>query len=172
MILMKRLWFLIFFSIMSRLLCGNVYFKHLGKSDGLSQISVVSICQDELGRMWFGTLEGLSCYDGNGMTVYKPSLVRENSFLGNEVHNLVSAQGNVFFTSDRTLVRYDVRQETFHDLQLKASCLYSDGHNVWRLFAIVSFVGILWKIVSHSYIACLSVILLQTFIQIRQAAFG
>lgn len=116
---------------MSRLLCGNVYFKHLGKSDGLSQISVVSICQDELGRMWFGTLEGLSCYDGNGMTVYKPSLIRDNSFLGNEVHNLVSGQGNVFFTSDGNLVRYDVRQETFHDLRLKVSCLFSDGHNVW-----------------------------------------
>ena len=33
-----------------------MYFKHLGKTDGLSQISVISICQDELGRMWFGTL--------------------------------------------------------------------------------------------------------------------
>lgn len=116
---------------MSRLLCGNVYFKHLGKSDGLSQISVVSICQDELGRMWFGTLEGLSCYDGNGMTVYKPSLIRDNSFLGNEVHNLVSGQGNVFFTSDGILSRYDLRQETFHDLHFKASCLYSDGRDVW-----------------------------------------
>ena len=68
---MKKLWLFILFLIISRMLCGNVYFKHLGKADGLSQISVVSICQDELGRMWFGTLEGLSCYDGNEMVVYK-----------------------------------------------------------------------------------------------------
>ena len=61
---MKRkilLYVLLFVSITLR---GNVYFKHLGKTDGLSQISVISICQDELGRMWFGTLEGLSFYDG------------------------------------------------------------------------------------------------------------
>ena len=108
---MKKLWLFILFLIISRMLCGNVYFKHLGKADGLSQISVVSICQDsqisvvsicqdELGRMWFGTLEGLSCYDGNEMVVYKPSVAKEYSFLGNEVHKLVSGQGNIFFTSD------------------------------------------------------------------------
>ena len=42
----------------------NTNFKHLGKAEGLSQVSVLSICQDELGRMWFGTIEGLNCYDG------------------------------------------------------------------------------------------------------------
>ena len=103
------------------MLCGNVYFKHLGKADGLSQISVVSICQDELGRMWFGTLEGLSCYDGNEMVVYKPSVAKEYSFLGNEVHKMVSGQGNIFFTSDSELIRYDLRKEAFYDLHLKAS---------------------------------------------------
>ena len=128
---MKKLWLFILFLIISRMLCGNVYFKHLGKADGLSQISVVSICQDELGRMWFGTLEGLSCYDGNEMVVYKPSVAKEYSFLGNEVHKLVSGQGNIFFTSDGELIRYDLRKEAFYDLHLKASCLYSDGSDVW-----------------------------------------
>lgn len=129
---MKRLCFVILGLIISWILCGsNIYFKHLGKGDGLSQISVVSICQDELGRMWFGTLEGLNCYDGNEIIVYKPSLMKECNFLGNEVHNLVSGPGSVFFTSDGTLVRYDLRYETFHDLHLKASCLYSDGRDVW-----------------------------------------
>lgn len=73
-----------------------MYFKHLGKTDGLSQISVISICQDELGRMWFGTLEGLSCYDGNSMTVYKPSQDSVRSFLGNNVDNLVISR-EIFF---------------------------------------------------------------------------
>ena len=48
-----------------------VYFKHLGMSDGLSQVSVMSIYQDRLGRMWFGTREGVSVYDGERMRVYK-----------------------------------------------------------------------------------------------------
>lgn len=128
---MKRLWLLTLFSSMFSLLYGEVYFRHLGKSDGLSQISVISIGQDELGRMWFGTLEGLNCYDGYAIKVYKPSSLKANTFPGNEVHHLACGAGNVFFTSDQTLVRYDIRQETFHDLHLKASCLYSDSHNVW-----------------------------------------
>ena len=33
--------------------------------DGLSSLSVVSIYQDPLGRMWFGTTEGLNIYNGN-----------------------------------------------------------------------------------------------------------
>ena len=56
---MKRYLLLYLFLAASLTIHGNIYFKHLGKSEGLSQISVVSICQDELGRMWFGTLEGL-----------------------------------------------------------------------------------------------------------------
>ena len=44
------------------------YFKNIGVKDGLSQPSILSIHQDELGRMWFGTLQGLSIYDGNVLT--------------------------------------------------------------------------------------------------------
>ena len=41
------------------------YFKHIGLSEGLTQPSVMAIYQDRLGRMWFGTKEGISQYDGN-----------------------------------------------------------------------------------------------------------
>ena len=47
------------------------YFKNIGVKDGLSQPSILSIHQDELGRMWFGTLQGLSIYDGNEMITLK-----------------------------------------------------------------------------------------------------
>lgn len=124
--------------LMCLLLCifctlrGNVYFKHLSKADGLSQISVVSICQDELGRMWFGTLEGLSCYDGTNMTVYKPSQANTETFLGNEIHNIVSdKQGNIFFTSDRVLIRYNLSKEQFSPQLQGVSCVHAQGGEVW-----------------------------------------
>lgn len=111
---------------------GNIYFKHLGKADGLSQISVVSICQDELGRMWFGTLEGLSCYDGTSMTVYKPSQANTETFLGNEIHNIVSdKRGNLFFTSDRVLIRYNLAKERFSPQLQDASCIHAQNEKVW-----------------------------------------
>lgn len=131
----KTVLLILLLSLTTHLLGGHIFFNHLGKSNGLSQISVVSICQDELGRMWFGTLEGLNCYDGNGMTVYKPSLITEYPFFGNEVHNLVSGQGHVFFTSDHHLIRFDVHKETFHDLHHRAKCLYADGQHVWAAVA-------------------------------------
>ena len=106
---MKRKSLLCLFLIISVAIHGNIYFKHLGKSDGLSQISVLSICQDELDRMWFGTLEGLNCYDGNQMKTYKPSPDNKDYFGGNEISHIVSdKQGNLFFTSDGKLIRYDL----------------------------------------------------------------
>ena len=50
-----------------------IYFKHIGMQEGLSQLSVMAIYQDNLGRMWFGTEEGISIYDGVQTKVYKPS---------------------------------------------------------------------------------------------------
>ena len=39
------------------------YFKHIGREEGLSQSSVMAIYQDKLGRMWFGTREGVNIYN-------------------------------------------------------------------------------------------------------------
>ena len=36
-------------------------FKALGVEDGLSQITVSDICQDEKSRIWIATLDGLNC---------------------------------------------------------------------------------------------------------------
>lgn len=129
---MKKHLLLLFFLCLSHSIWGNIYFKHLGKPEGLSSFSVLSICQDELGRMWFGTLEGVSCYDGNAVNVYKPSLIDNADFLGNEVGNIVSDKnGSVFFTSDGMLVRYDIYKEQFFPLQQRASCLNVCGKDVY-----------------------------------------
>ena len=123
------LWLLLLFSLSLR---GNIYFKHLGKSDGLSQISVVSICQDELGRMWFGTQEGLNCYDGHRMRVFKPSLNDRQAFAGNDFRNLVTdGKGNLFFTADGNLVRYDLHADRFIPQQKRTSSLFACDGTVW-----------------------------------------
>lgn len=70
--------------------------------------------------------------DGNSITVYKPSEEGTKSVLGNESKDLVSdKQGNIFFISDGTLIRYDLRKEQFSSLQRKAGCLHAQGHDVW-----------------------------------------
>ena len=126
-----------FFYLLLCSLCGtvaqaNIYFKHLGKSDGLSQISVMSISQDELGRMWFGTFEGLNCWDGTTMTVYNPSEEPDGVFTGGGVFDLVcDKRGSVFFISSNRLVRYDLQNERFIKELSHASCIHSGKNEVW-----------------------------------------
>ena len=117
---MKRFLCILFFCLAACGAWANVYFRHLGKAEGLSQISVLSICQDEAGRMWFGTLEGLNCYDGNRITVYKPSNVPYVEAFGNQTHDLISDKaGSLFFISDGALLRYDLYTERFEDTRLR-----------------------------------------------------
>lgn len=45
-------------------------FSHLTVDDGLSNNSILSICQDSRGFMWFGTYHGLNKFDGYRITPY------------------------------------------------------------------------------------------------------
>ena len=90
------------------------YFHHLGVPEGLAHPSVMSICQDSLGRMWFGTENGLSIYDGSRLQSYKPYELRDGklTFRGSVVRGLVCDRyGDVHFLADGEWVHYDVRTE-------------------------------------------------------------
>ena len=101
-----------------------IYFKHIGMKEGLSQLSVMSIYQDELGRMWFGTEEGLSVFDGVHVTTHKPTLKNETNketTVGNSIDFITGDnQGNIYFNSDNSLVRYNLHTQQF-------SCLKQSG---------------------------------------------
>lgn len=61
----------LFLLLFSTLPATAEYFRNLGLQNGLSQPSVLSIAQDGLGRMWFGTQEGINMYDGEQITYVK-----------------------------------------------------------------------------------------------------
>ena len=88
-----------------------IHFRHIGMKEGLSQLSVMAIYQDKLGRMWFGTEEGLSIYDGVNTIAYKPADYKTsgNFIIGNKIHYITDdREGNVYFNADNTLIRYDI----------------------------------------------------------------
>lgn len=112
-----------------------IYFKHIGMQEGLSQLSVMAIYQDKLGRMWFGTEEGISIYDGVQTKVYKPSeFHRQNANpIGNQTHFIAGdKKGNVFFDSDQSLICYDIQTQKF-------SCLRESN-----VYTVASVKGTIW----------------------------
>ena len=109
--------------------------------EGLSQLSVMAIYQDNLGRMWFGTEEGINIYDGVQTKVYKPSeFHRQNTNpIGNQTHFIAGdKEGNVFFDSDNSLIRYDIRTQKF-------SCLRKSN-----VYAVASIKGTIWVGIADS----------------------
>ena len=99
-----------------------VHFRNLGVKDGLSQISVLSIRQDALGRMWFGTMEGLSIYNGKEMVTLKGGDPQYDQYIKN---NLISdivenTRRDIFFRADYALIRYQLDQDQFQ-------CIRSEG---------------------------------------------
>lgn len=98
------------------------YFKHLGVADGLSQLCISSIYQDELGAMWLGTTEGLNRYNGKDVKIFRPS--RDNEGLtNNEINGLCGdKKGRMYIRSGYDLIKLDIYKEQF-------TCLRRGGVN-------------------------------------------
>lgn len=120
------------------------YFKHIGQVNGLPQLSIMSIYQDKLGRMWFGTKEGISIYDGNDIIAYKAYIDnhsdnRKKAIIGNDVYTIQgNREGDVFFVADKALSKYDIQKETFDRLTFRDT------------YALASYKGDIWCVVCDS----------------------
>ena len=96
----------------------------------------MAIHQDKLGRMWFGTEEGLNRYDGLGVTAYKPvhSVDSEDPIIGNMTNYVTSdKQGDIYFNSDHSFVKYSLQTEQFQRIRkdsVRAVCSSNDGVGV------------------------------------------
>lgn len=94
--------------------------RKLDLNNGLSHLSVMSISQDTLGRMWFGTTEGLNVYDGQRIKSYKGWVFDEynNSiWLGNDIKSIYRGiDGNMYILSDKNLYKYDINKDCFIQL--------------------------------------------------------
>ena len=118
---MRRTFFLLFLLFSLSPAATAIYFQHIGVQDGLAQSSVMSVYQDELGRMWFGTHEGISIYDGNTLISFKhseDSILSQRIPVGNSNYPITGdRKGNVYIRSDAKLIHYDVREERFSCLK-------------------------------------------------------
>ena len=84
-------------------------FRTLGVEDGLSQITVSDICQDEKSRIWIATLDGLNCFDGNHIKVFNhfhnDSISYGNLYVTQMVED---GQGSLFLLASTGLFQFDL----------------------------------------------------------------
>lgn len=89
-------------------------FSHVTVRDGLSNNSVFSILQDDLGFMWFGTFSGLNRYDGREIRTYRPEPLDRASLSGSIVFALLQdSQGRLWIGTEGGLNRYDYESASF-----------------------------------------------------------
>ncbi len=98
------------------------HFKHYTTEHGLSQSSVFSIVQDEIGFMWFATEDGLNKFDGNKFTVYRPVLGDSTSLIDLGIREIYKDRsGTLWVLSLRgNICRYNPVQNSFTRFTLSA----------------------------------------------------
>jgi len=142
---MKNYLLLLFLALTS-IASGNerLYFSNLSLGDGLSQITVSCIHQDNRGFMWFGTRNGLNRYDGYSFDIYVTnpednSSISDNHILcisEDESGNLWVGTNNGLNYLDRTTNKFKrYYSEPDNEGSLSHNTIYGisydDQNNLW-----------------------------------------
>ena len=114
---------------------NNFFLKKISIEDGLSNLSVLSIYQDILGRMWFGTNEGVNLYDGSKVISYKSYLdknSKEEIFINGYVNQIIGDSiGNIFMRNNGRLVKYNIYNESFKSFSYHIDALENLNNEIW-----------------------------------------
>ncbi len=93
---------------------NEIQFERISIESGLSQSSVLCICQDSKGFLWFGTYEGLNRYDGYTFKVYKNDPENPFSLSKNNVEAIIEDHlGTLWIGTEGGLNRFDREKERF-----------------------------------------------------------
>ncbi|MDR1584807.1 MAG: response regulator [Prevotellaceae bacterium] len=80
-------------------------------------MNILSIYQDEVGTMWFGSLEGLNSFNGQEISVFRPSMTTKG-LTQNEIFEICgNRKGVIYIKARKDLVKYDLYKQKFHCLQ-------------------------------------------------------
>lgn len=86
--------------LINSLVCWSVserdacLFSKIDYQQGLSNSAALCLFQDNSELMWFGTYDGVNCYDGKGMEVYRSDFSKQNTLSNNVIHSIQQADSN------------------------------------------------------------------------------
>ncbi len=108
----------------------DIRFTAISTSEGLSQVRVTSIVQDELGFLWFGTQYGLNRFDGYNFKVFVHEAGNQASLSGVNVTALFKDRnGTLWIGCEQFLDRMDPEQKTFLHYPIPAVKYISQDRN-------------------------------------------
>ncbi|MGZ2369553.1 hybrid sensor histidine kinase/response regulator transcription factor [Ancylomarina sp. YFZ004] len=131
---MKKI-LILFIFLLEVLVCQaqDIYFDHLDLKNGLSQISVTALEQDNLGTMWIGTRDGLNRYNGYEIDVFRHNRQDTSSLLGNNIRDLkADANNKLWILTAEGISNINLQNEELINFpNQNVSCFYISDKNIW-----------------------------------------
>lgn len=126
-------------------LFAQLAFSHLSVNNGLSQSTVLSICKDSRGYIWFGTRSCLNRYDSRTVKVYRNDPERRESISTNDyIYTIFEDRSkNLWIGTQSGLNRYLPESDSFERIYARPQkknnlsdnsvlCIYQDHKGaVW-----------------------------------------
>jgi signal transduction histidine kinase/ligand-binding sensor domain-containing protein/DNA-binding response OmpR family regulator len=135
--------FIIVFGCDANANIGDIKFRRLDTTDGLSNSQVNYVFKDSHGFMWFATASGLDRYDGFRFKTFYSQHKNLKSILDNNVDNICEdAEGYLWIHTSRGYCVFNPRTETFerdmniwlkkYNIHGNINNVYIDNHkNIW-----------------------------------------
>lgn len=118
--------------------------ERIGVKQGLSHGTVLRLFKDSRGFMWFGTVNGLNCYDGYNIKVFQHNTDDTTSISHNLIFGIAEdKQGNIWVGTIDGLNKFDPKTETFTRYKHNPNDPYSLTSNFTQE-VVVDNNGYLW----------------------------
>lgn len=128
-------------------------FRKVDYQQGLSNSAVLCFYQDNAGLMWFGTYDGVNCYDGKGMEVFRSDFTVQKTLSNNVIHAIQQADSScLWITTHLGVNRFsqDLRQVVgYYDFRGDYYLHSNSKGNAW----VLSEDGILYYNTHHKQFA-------------------
>lgn len=121
---LNRYAILIFLFLWSRFLLSAqqsvLYYHELNSQNKLSQTVNEFVFQDSRGFVWISSLDGLNCFDGQNVEVYKPNK-SPNSILGQNIQSnfFEDKLGNIWFSTYEAINCFRPNSNDFSHFQIE-----------------------------------------------------
>ncbi|MDO9634341.1 MAG: two-component regulator propeller domain-containing protein [Paludibacter sp.] len=128
-----HIFFLLLICTFVKLTAQEINFEHIAANNGLSQISVMTVYQDEHGYMWFGTREGLNRFDGQDIEVFLSDETDKSGLPSNIINTIIGDQNGTLYIlcGYKHLVSFDKRYNRFQVIHDECQTISQGKTNLW-----------------------------------------